>query len=74
MPIKLHINTWKIIIEALIPTTRITSQQESYDELINLNFEKSNFFLVCFIYINHSTYFNSGVVNIYVRNSIRNVH
>ncbi|KAF0773879.1 Uncharacterized protein FWK35_00008152 [Aphis craccivora] len=44
MSTKLHIATWKIIIESLIPTTTITTQYPRYDELMNDIYEKSNYF------------------------------
>lgn len=46
MSTKLHIATWKIIIESLIPTTTITTQYPRYDELMNDIYEKSNYFRV----------------------------
>ncbi|CAH1725182.1 uncharacterized protein LOC114130942 isoform X2 [Aphis gossypii] len=44
MSTKLHIATWKIIIESLIPTTTATTQYPRYDELMNDIYEKSNYF------------------------------
>ncbi|XP_026806117.1 uncharacterized protein LOC113549143 [Rhopalosiphum maidis] len=44
MSTKLHIATWKIIIESLIPTTTITNQYPRYEELMNTIYEKSNYF------------------------------
>ncbi|KAE9540992.1 hypothetical protein AGLY_004237 [Aphis glycines] len=44
MSTKLHIATWKIIIESLIPTTTVTTQYPRYDELMNDIYEKSNYF------------------------------
>jgi len=44
MSTKLHINTWKKILEALIPTTTISTQWPSYDEFIVNIYEKSNYF------------------------------
>ncbi|XP_025208070.1 uncharacterized protein LOC112603615 [Melanaphis sacchari] len=44
MSTKLHIATWKIIIESLIPTTTITTQYPRYEELMNDFYEKSNYF------------------------------
>lgn len=46
MSTKLHIATWKIIIESLIPTTTITNQYPRYEELMNTIYEKSNYFRV----------------------------
>uniref|UniRef100_A0A2S2PMF2 Uncharacterized protein n=1 Tax=Schizaphis graminum TaxID=13262 RepID=A0A2S2PMF2_SCHGA len=44
MSTKLHIATWKIIIDSLIPTTTITNQYPRYEELMNTIYEKSNCF------------------------------
>jgi len=46
MSIKLHITTWKKLIEALIPTTTISPQWPSYDDFITNIYEKSNYFRV----------------------------
>lgn len=46
MSIKLHMVTWKRIIEALIPTTTITPQWNSYDDLVNNLLSKTNYFRV----------------------------
>jgi len=53
MSTKLHTATWKKIIESLIPTTTVTIQYSSYDELMNNIYEKSNYFRVR-VYINLS--------------------
>lgn len=46
MPTNLHMVTWKRIIDALIPTTTITSQWNSYDEQVNHTLSKTSYFSV----------------------------
>jgi len=46
MSTKLHIATWKKIIESLIPTTTITTEYPKYEELMNNIYEKSKYFRV----------------------------
>jgi len=53
MSTKVHTATWKKIIESLIPTTTLSIQYPSYDELMNDIYEKSNYFRVR-VYINLS--------------------
>ncbi|XP_025410733.1 uncharacterized protein LOC112683795 isoform X2 [Sipha flava] len=44
MPTKLHVATWKRIIEAMVPNTTIESEGSSYDELMNYIFNKDQYF------------------------------
>jgi len=53
MSTKLHTATWKKIIESLIPTTTVTTQYPSYDELMNDIYVKSYHFRVR-VYIHFS--------------------
>jgi hypothetical protein len=46
MPTKLHVATWKRIIEAMVPNTTIESEGSSYDELMNNIFNKDQYFQV----------------------------
>lgn len=46
MSTKLHLATWKRILNALIPTQTISCQLPSYDELMNNVFMKNEFFRV----------------------------
>lgn len=46
MSTNLQIDTWRKIIEVLIPNTMIAPQWTSYDEMINNTYEKYNYFKV----------------------------
>lgn len=46
MSTKLHVATWKRIIEAMVPNTTVESQGSSYDELMNSIYNKDQYFRV----------------------------